>query len=60
MLLIFKAEFSENVLDILLYLEPTVGPTMVGPAEKIQSKGFLMVGKGYFDNVFWKYSKYFL
>ena len=28
------AELKENVLDILSYLEPTLGPTMVGPGEK--------------------------
>ena len=36
------------MLDILLYLEPTKGVTMVGPAEKIQNKDSQMAGKGNF------------
>ena len=33
---------------------------MVGPAEKIHSKGSQMAGYGYFDIGSCKYSKYFL
>ena len=33
-LLIFQAESTENVLDILSYSESTIRPTMVGPGEK--------------------------
>ena len=33
---------------------------MVGPAEKIESKGSQMAGKGYFDIGLCKCSKYFL
>ena len=32
-LLISEAEFTESVLNILLYPESTLGPTMVGPEE---------------------------
>ena len=59
-LLTFEAKFNENILNILLYLEPATGPIMVGPAEKAQSIGFQMAGIGYFDIGFWNYSKYFL
>ena len=34
MFLISEAEFTESVLNILLYPESTLGPTIVGPEEK--------------------------
>ena len=46
--------------DIPLYLDPTIGPTKARPAEKVQSKGSQMVGKGNFHIGFSKYSTYFL
>ena len=64
--LYFKNDFCQlsrnyrTVLDILSYLEPTIGPAMIGPGEKVQSKGSQMTGKGYFDIGFCIYSKYFL
>ena len=40
-LLIFEARFTEGVLDTLSYLESTIGPTMVGPREKLSTCRFL-------------------
>ena len=46
-LLIFEKEFTESVLNILLYPASTLGPTMVWPKEKFQNEGASakMVGK---------------
>ena len=55
-LLIFLAEFTESVLDILSYLEPTIRPSMIGPEKNFQTGSFLMAGKHYFEIGVCKYS----
>ena len=43
--LIFEAEFTESVLDKVLYLESTIRPTLVGPEENFLNEGSQMAGK---------------
>ena len=38
--MIFKAKFTENVLDTCTYLESTIGPTMVGIGENASKLRF--------------------
>ena len=56
MLLIFLAELTESVLDILSYPEFTIRPTMVEPEKNFQNGGSHIAGKRYFGIGFFIYS----
>ena len=49
LLMFLQAIFTEGVLDIPSYPESTIGPTIVGPEEKFQSKASQMHRKCYFE-----------
>ena len=53
-------KYTENVLAILLYPEPTIGPPWLGPEKNFQTEGPHKVGKHYSKIGFCKYGKFFL
>ena len=53
--LIFRAEFTEPVLDILLYPESTIGLPWLGPEENFQNESSQMAEKRYFQIGLCKY-----
>ena len=55
-LLTFKEEISESVLDILSYPEFAIRPTMVGQEKNFQNGGSYMAGKSCFEIGFCKNS----
>ena len=48
-LLIFLVEFTESMLDILLYPKSTMGPPRLGPEKIFQNKGSQKAQKRYFQ-----------